>query len=141
MLAGMLHADPLAMMAKHVFIKRPDEVKRHRKPRRPLKRPAGEVARDLPWKPRPALSAATDHDSVRAGARECGVGVVAGHDVAVDHDRDRHCLLHGAHGRPVGAPFVELATRAAVSRNELYARSLSATRQVPRLYRPDVPNQ
>src|SRR5260221_11343619 len=110
MLAGMLHADPLAMMAKHVFIKRPDEFKLHRKPWRPLQRGAGEVARDLPWKPRPALSAATDHDGVRAGALECHLGVVAGHDVPVTHDRDPHCLLHGAHSRRAGGPCGDLAT-------------------------------
>src|SRR5215470_6598677 len=123
----MLQADPLAMMAKHILIKRPDELQLYRKSRRPLEREAGEVARDLPWKPRPALSAAADHDSVRAGARERRLGVVAGPDVAVDHDRDRHRLFHGPHGRPVGAPFVELATRAAVNRDELYARCLSTT--------------
>src|SRR5258708_27253432 len=110
MLAGMLHANPLAMMPKLVFIKPLDELKLRPKPWRPLKRAASEVARDLPWKPRPALGAATDHDSVRAGARECGVGVVAGHDVAVDHDRDRHRLLHGAHRPPARVPLVALAT-------------------------------
>src|SRR5258705_7107643 len=141
MLAGMLQADPLAMMAKLVFIKHPDELKLRRKPWRPLKRAAGEVARDLAWKPRPALSAAADHDSVRARACERGVGVVAGPDVAVDHDRDRHRVLHGAHGRPVGTPFVELATRAAVNRDEFYARCLGATRQFRRIYRTVVPAQ
>src|SRR5262249_17760158 len=141
MLAGMLRADPLAMMAKHVLIKRPDKFQLHRKPRRPLERRAGEVARDLPRKPGPALSAAADHDGVRAGARERRLGVVAGPDVAVDHDRERHRLLDGAHGRPVGAPFVELATRAAVNRDELYPRSLSTTGQFRRIYRMVVPPQ
>src|SRR5260370_16833324 len=102
MLAGMLHADPLAMMAKHVFIKRPDEVKLHRKSRRPLKRPAGEVARDLPWKPRPALSAPTDHDSVRAGARECGAGVVAGPDTPLHPPPHPHPPPPHPPRRPLG---------------------------------------
>src|SRR5437879_3827732 len=141
MLAGMHHADPLAMMLKHFIVKRPDELKLRRKLWRTLRRPAGEVARDLRRKPRPALSAATDHDGVRAGARERGLGVVAGHDVAVDHDRDRHRLLDGAHRRPVGAPLVELATRAAVNRDELYARCLGATRQFRRIDRAVVPTQ
>src|SRR5258708_24676337 len=90
MLAGMLHADPLAMMAKHVFIKRPDEVKLHRKPRPPLKRPAGAVAPYLPWKPQPALSASTDHDSVRPGARLCGCVLVPGPEHVSDHKRVQH---------------------------------------------------
>src|SRR5260370_8557455 len=109
MLAGMLHADPLAMMAKLVLIKHADELKLRSKPWRLLKRAAGEVARDVPRKPRPALSAAADHDSVRAGACERGVGVVAGPDVAVYPHRDRHRPLHGPHSRPVRAPLPQLA--------------------------------
>src|SRR5215471_1084500 len=141
MLAGMLYADALAMMAKHFIIERPDQLKLLRKPRWTLKRPAGEIARNLPRKPRPALSTATDHDSVRAGARERRLGVVTGHDVAVDNDRNRHRLFDGAHRRPVGPPLVELATRAAVNRDERYARCLRATRQFRRIYRAVVPTE
>ncbi len=139
MLARVAQPDFEAVKAEHFAVERADERQLFSERRRRLAFAGRKIARELAGKPRPSLRAAADHHRVgmRSGKRR--IGVVEAFDVAVDDHRDRHGRLDGAHRRPIGAAFVELAARAAMHSHEPYAGPLRPPRQLGRVARKIVP--
>src|SRR5688572_11220976 len=123
MLAGMLVADPLAVMFEHLFVERRDDIELYVERWRGLCRLPVERACDLSGQPRFALRSAAHHDGISAGGLKGAFGVIEGADIAIDDDWNLHRILHGPHGIPIGYPFVELTTGAAVHADKLDARS------------------
>ena len=95
------------VMAKHDF-----ELGRKRRVRNPP--PGFQPFDNLANEPRPSVAAAPDHQTVGAGFLQCPVGVVAGRNVAVGDDRDRHRFFDLANKTPVGGASIKLATSTAV---------------------------
>ena len=141
MLARMTEPDGAAVMREHFAVERADQRKLFAERRRRLAAAGFEIARELAGKPRPALGAAADHHGVGLRRRQRRVGVVEAFDVAIDDDRDRHGLLDGAHRRPVGAPLVELAARAAVHGDETHAGAVRPAAPAPARYASGHPSR
>ncbi len=120
-------------MRQHLVIHRVDERELLAQRRRAFA-PAGfEISRDLAGKPRTALRGAADHHSIGAGNMKRGHDIVEGANVAIDDHGNRDRLLDRAHGGPVGAAVIKLATRAAMHGDHLDAGLLRATRQLGRV--------
>ena len=128
-----------AVMGEHFAVKRAGERELLAECRRGLAFAGREIVRELAGKPRPALGAAPDHHRVGARGGKRRVGVIKALDVAIDDHGDRHGVLDGAHRRPVGAPFVELAARAAVHGDKPHAGLFGTPRQLRRVARTVVP--
>ena len=141
MLARMAHADARAVMdraSRHRARQIRSQLLVERRARRAARR-SRDSARDRPGNhgrpcaPRPTITAsAPDASSAVDRALEA-------RHVAIDDDRDRHRLLHGAHRGPVGRALVELAARAAVHGDEPDAGRFGAARKLRRVERVVVP--
>src|SRR4029077_3936063 len=101
MLTRMAKSNANAVMAQHLFIERRNQRELITERWRRFAYSSRKEARDLAGKPRPALRAPPDHDSIRTGGSQRAEGVVECRDVAIDDDRKSDTALDRRYGGPV----------------------------------------